>query len=166
MLLGLNTFEWIVIILLIVILIAIIIVISGLSSQRLIVRSEIDDDGTVTRNSLERLAADIKEAIKANSNADIYIKLEQSSEVLAAIATHMKLGLPTDEIKILDLDDGIKQKLIEAGQVGEKIASLVWWLDMRGPGGIREIPGIGEKELKKIEKALTDYRENHVFASA
>lgn len=162
MLIGLNTFEWIVIILLILILIALFFVISGLSSQRLIVRSEIDDDGTVTRNRLERLGSDLKEAIKANSNTEIDIRLQQNSYVLAAIATHMKLGLPTDTIKILDLDEGIRSKISNHCRSG--VNTHISYLAVQFENGkLHEIPGIGEKEIKKIEKALVKYREDHVF---
>ncbi len=162
MLLGLNTFEWIVIVLLILILIAIIFVISDLWSLDLIMRREVESDGDVTRNRLESLFADIKEAIKANSNAEIDIRLQQNSYVLAAIATHMKLGLATDTIKILDLDEGIRSKISNHCRSG--VNTHISYLAVQFENGkLHEIPGIGEKEIKKIEKALVKYREDHVF---
>lgn len=103
---------------------------------------------------------------KRSSNAQgllksLVEKAEHQENVLLAMSADMKLGLPTDKISILNLDDEIMEK-INAYKTGDTIRALEWQLDKEGS----RIPGIGEKERKKIKKAIAEYKEGRTFANA
>lgn len=165
MFIGLNTFESIVIVLLFLVVVALAAIVLRIN------RSMKEEEGFTAglkrhmTNEINRSSADIKEVIKVNAKG-VSSQLSQHGDVLAGMTAYLKLGLPTDGIEILKLDDEIKQALIKSEALNNTIASVVLWLARRGSGAGQEVPGVGEKEIKKIEKALEEYREDHVFAEA